>query len=65
MKEISFEESLTLDNPLYVDVRSPGEYDDDHIPSAVNLPIFDNEERREVGTLYKMAGRDTAVLRGT
>lgn len=65
MKEISFEESLTLANPLYVDVRSPGEFEDDHIPCAVNLPIFDNDERKEVGTLYKMAGRETAVLRGT
>jgi tRNA 2-selenouridine synthase len=65
MKEISFEESLTLENPLYVDVRSPGEFEEDHIIGAVNLPIFDNEERKEVGTLYKMAGRDTAVLKGT
>lgn len=65
MKEILFEESLNLENPLYVDVRSPGEFADDHIPGAVNLPIFDNDERKEVGTLYRMAGRDTAVLRGT
>ncbi len=65
MKEISFEESLTLENPLYVDVRSPGEFEEDHIIGAVNLPIFDNDERKEVGTLYKMAGRDTAVLKGT
>jgi len=65
MKEISFEESLKLGNPLYVDVRSPGEFEEDHITGAINLPIFDNEERKEVGTLYKMAGRETAVLKGT
>lgn len=65
MKEISFEESLRLNNPLYVDVRSPGEYEEDHINGAVNLPIFDNEERKVVGTLYKMVGRETAVLKGT
>ncbi|HOP28743.1 MAG TPA: tRNA 2-selenouridine(34) synthase MnmH [Spirochaetota bacterium] len=65
MKEISFEESLTLKDPLYIDVRSPGEFEEDHIIGAVNLPIFDNEERKEVGTLYRMAGRETAVLKGT
>ncbi len=65
MNPITFEESLKLYNPLYVDVRSPGEYAEDHIPGAVNLPIFDNDERREIGTLYRMAGRDKAVLRGT
>lgn len=65
MKEITFEESVTLGNPLYVDVRSPGEYEEDHITGAINLPIFDNEERKAVGTLYKMAGRETAVLKGT
>ncbi len=65
MNEISYEETLTLENPLYVDVRSPGEFGDDHIPGAVNLPIFDNDERKEIGTLYKMVGRETAVLRGT
>jgi len=65
MEEITYEESLALDNPLFVDVRSPAEFDDDHIPGALNLPIFDNDERKEVGTLYKMAGRETAVLKGT
>ena len=65
MKEITFEKSLEFDNPLYVDVRSPGEYLEDHIPGAVNLPIFDNDERKEVGTLYKVVGRETAVIRGT
>ncbi|WP_077034460.1 tRNA 2-selenouridine(34) synthase MnmH [Pelomonas sp. KK5] len=35
-----------------VDVRSPAEYAEDHIPGAVNWPVLDNEERRIVGTLY-------------
>ena len=65
MEEITFEEALELDSPVYVDVRSPGEFEIDHIPGAINLPIFDNDERKEVGTLYKMAGRDIAVKRGT
>ncbi|MBP9042930.1 MAG: tRNA 2-selenouridine(34) synthase MnmH [Spirochaetes bacterium] len=65
MKDIYYEESLNLRNPVYIDVRSPLEFEEDHIPGALNLPIFDNEERKEVGTLYKMVGRDQAVLRGT
>ena len=65
MCEISYEDSVRLDNPLYIDVRSPAEYEVDHIPGAVNLPIFDNDERREIGTLYKMVSREDAVRRGT
>jgi len=64
MEEITFEESRKIANPLYVDVRSPVEYNVDHIPGAINLPIFNDEERKEVGTLYKMAGRENAVKRG-
>jgi len=49
---------------LIVDVRSPKEYAEDHIPGAVNIPLFDDDERAEIGTLYKSAGHDEAVLRG-
>ncbi len=35
-----------------IDVRSPGEYAEDHIPGAINVPILNNEERAEVGTLH-------------
>lgn len=65
MKEITFEESQKIPNPLYIDVRAPVEYNEDHIPGAVNLPIFNDEERKEVGTLYRMSGKDDAVKRGT
>lgn len=35
-----------------IDVRSPAEYAEDHIPGAINLPVLSNEERAEVGTVY-------------
>jgi len=35
-----------------IDVRSPAEFADDHIPGAINLPVLDNEERALVGTMY-------------
>ena len=47
-----------------IDVRSPGEYEHAHIPGAVNIPLFDNAERARVGTRYKQAGKDSAVLLG-
>ena len=36
-----------------IDVRSPAEYAEDHVPGAINLPVLSNEERAEVGTIYK------------
>ena len=36
-----------------VDVRSPAEFEIDHVPGAVNCPALDNEERARVGTIYK------------
>ena len=36
-----------------IDVRSPGEFAEDHLPGAINLPVLDDTERAEVGTLYK------------
>ena len=36
-----------------VDVRSPAEFAEDHIPGAINCPVLDDEERIRVGTLYK------------
>lgn len=36
-----------------IDVRSPAEFEEDHIPGAINCPVLSNEERVIVGTLYK------------
>lgn len=43
-----------------VDVRSPSEFAEDHIPSAINLPVLDDAERAKVGTLYKQVCPFTA-----
>lgn len=47
-----------------IDVRSPGEYKQAHIPGAYSLPLFDNEERKVVGTAYKQQSRETAIKIG-
>lgn len=39
--------------PEILDVRTPAEFADDHIPGAINLPVLSDEERVRVGTLYK------------
>lgn len=49
---------------LVVDVRTPLEFAQSHIPGAVNIPIFTNEERVLVGTAYKQQGRQPAILLG-
>jgi tRNA 2-selenouridine synthase len=38
---------------IVIDVRSPAEFALDHIPGSVNYPVLSNEERIEIGTLYK------------
>jgi tRNA 2-selenouridine synthase len=52
------------DNAPLVDVRSPAEYAHAHIPEAINIPLFNNEERAIVGTLYKKSGKETSILKG-
>jgi len=46
------------------DVRTPAEFLHGHFPGASSLPLFENEERAMVGTLYAHAGSDAAILLG-
>jgi len=49
---------------LIIDVRSPGEFDHAHIVSALNLPLFTNDERAIIGTTYKKQSREEAIKVG-
>ena len=40
-----------------IDVRSPAEFAEDHVPGAISLPVLSNEERAEVGTIYVQESR--------
>lgn len=42
---------------MVIDVRSPAEFAEDHVPGAVNLPVLDNDERAIVGTTYVQESR--------
>ncbi|MBJ6725132.1 tRNA 2-selenouridine(34) synthase MnmH [Geomesophilobacter sediminis] len=60
---VAFNESL-LETHLLVDARTPLEYEEDHIPGAVNVPLLTNEERVEIGIIHKNDGPKAARLRG-
>jgi tRNA 2-selenouridine synthase len=62
---ININEFLELKSGIpLVDVRSPAEFRQGHINGAINIPLFNNEERAIVGTLYKKSGQKDAVLAG-
>ncbi len=45
---------------LFIDVRSPFEYAQDHIPDAINIPLFTDEERQTIGTTYMQESKTEA-----
>ena len=47
-----------------IDVRSPSEYEVDHIPGAINLPVLSDKEREMVGTIYKQNSKFEAKKLG-
>ena len=59
--ELPFQQSQFTD---IIDVRSPAEFADDHIPGAINLPALTNDQRAEVGTLDKQKSPFVARRRG-
>jgi tRNA 2-selenouridine synthase len=59
----AFLEKRKTGNPL-IDVRSPSEFAHGHIPGAVSMPLFSDEERAIVGTLYTRKGKEDALSMG-
>lgn len=64
VKTINIEQFLSNSEAVILDIRTPAEYELGHIPGALNLPLFTNEERVVVGTLYKQVGREEAIEKG-
>lgn len=44
-----------------MDVRSPGEFSEGHLPGAVNCPVLDDGERHRIGLTYKQSGQQAAI----
>ncbi len=64
-RPIHIEELMALGAAVPVaDVRTPAEFAHGHIPGAINIPLFSDEERIRVGTTYKQQGREAAILLG-
>lgn len=59
LMELQSSKKITL-----IDVRSPSEYRDSTIPGSLNIPVFNDEERAEIGTIYKQVSVDAAKERG-
>lgn len=66
-QEITLQEFLKkqrVRNLTVIDVRSPKEFQEFAIPGSTNIPVFSDEEREEIGTLYKQVSPEAAKERG-
>ena len=56
--------AILRDAPAAIDVRAPVEFAQGGMPGAANLPLLEDAERAEVGTVYRQRGRDAAIETG-
>jgi tRNA 2-selenouridine synthase len=61
---VAYPEALAASPRAVVDLRSPGEFATDHLPGAVNVPLFDDVDRAVVGTLYHRLSPEDAFAEG-
>ncbi len=64
VSKITIVEALSCQDALFIDARTPKEYAEDHILGAVNIPLLDDQERHEIGIIYKQYSREKAIERG-
>ena len=60
LTSIGVEAALACPTARVVDLRSPAEFEEDHLPGAVNHPLFGDAERELIGTLYKQVSPEAA-----
>ena len=60
--DLSPEARATYD--AIIDVRSPAEFAEDHLPGAINLPVLDDAQRAEIGTIYVQTSKFLARRQG-
>ena len=63
VQKISVTEALAFKNVLFIDARTAKEYAEDHILGAINVPLLDDQERHEIGIIYKQYSREKAIER--
>ena len=65
VQSVGLEEFMKLSLEYQIlDVRSEGEFEHAHYPGAISFPLFNNEERKVVGTAYKQESREKAIKIG-
>lgn len=64
VQKISVEDALNLKDVLFIDVRTPKEFEEYHVKDAINIPLFSNSERHEIGCLYKQVSQESAIELG-
>ncbi|NPV92267.1 MAG: tRNA 2-selenouridine(34) synthase MnmH [Firmicutes bacterium] len=63
-KDISTTEALKLGNAVFVDLRSEDEHNEATIPGAINLPLFNNQEKAVIADVYRNVGPSAARFLG-
>ncbi|SES68846.1 tRNA 2-selenouridine synthase [Natronincola peptidivorans] len=64
IRTINVSDVFNKDEKIFIDVRSPYEFNEGTIPNAINMPLFNDEERIEVGKIYKSQGVNDAIIKG-
>ena len=65
MRWVDVKDFLLIDKETpIIDVRSPGEFEEGHIVGALNIPLFSDDERTRIGTMYTKVGKQEAVELG-
>lgn len=64
ISKINYEQALQKKSKIFIDVRSPAEHEESTIPGSVNIPVFSNQERKNIGTIYQKESPARARMRG-
>ncbi|MBS4535993.1 tRNA 2-selenouridine(34) synthase MnmH [Clostridium sp. D2Q-14] len=64
IERIKYKNTINRKNIVYIDVRSPKEYNEDTIPEAINIPVLDDNEREKIGYTYNHISKEKAQRMG-
>ena len=53
INKVSYKDQIFHDYSVIIDVRTPSEFLEDHIPNSINYPVLSDKQRHEIGISYK------------